>query len=259
MSKAIVVFVAVVTLFLLAAVGALGYLSLTQLHEADQIRAEASLMSAATAPASSGASSAQISTLERKVAALEDQVGMLTTEIGELRSSGSRTPALIALGEMEAGTGATAAAEGGQVDLIRDVIAQENQRREDERNAEREKREIAAAERRAERVAKELNMTSADQRRLTDLMLEESKMRRELIDTAQETGFDRESMRANFEEMRTWRSDALTKTFGSALAEQIEGLDGSPFGDFRRGGRSNRGERSFGGQDAPPPPGDGGR
>jgi hypothetical protein len=215
---------------------------------------EAASVSRAAEPA---APDVRIEAMQRAIDSLSMQVSQLSSEVQALRGPSERTPATADAAPTqptEAELAASALSETER-EQVRDVLAQEFKRQEDERAAQRAKREQEAAERRADSIAKKLNLAAKDTARLSEILVAENQKRRELFDNIQDSGFDREQMRQTMGELMTWKKDELTQAFGTALADQISELDqprrGGFGGDFGGpgggGGRGNRGGGGGGG------------
>ncbi|MCE9594649.1 MAG: hypothetical protein K8S98_10700 [Planctomycetes bacterium] len=199
----------------------------------------------------------RVEALQRSVDALSMQVSQLSADVQALRErSSDRTPAttasLVAPALDDAGVQARQLSDSER-EQVRDVLAQEFKRQEDERATQRAKREQDAAERRADSIAKKLDLAAKDTARLSEILVAENEKRRGLFENIQDSGFDREQMRTTMTELQNWKKDELTKAFGSALADQISDLDqprrggfGGDFGPDGGGGRNggNRGQRS---------------
>lgn len=259
MTKPVIVFVAVIALFLFIGAGALAWLSVGQLRDADQRFASIN-PSGSVQAAAPGVDSERFAALERSMQAMQDQFRSISAQVDKLSSSSDRAPVSLSAAPTESAKSVAALSPEAK-DAMRAVIAEEAKRVEDQKAAERDQRDRVQAERRAERIAKELNMTVSDQQKLADLMVLEGKKRREMFTPMQDGNFDGEAMRTSFEEYRTWRNDELTRAFGPALSEQIQGMDRGPMGRGGRGGRGGGGDG--GGPGGPggggPPPGGGGQ
>ncbi|MBI5434212.1 MAG: hypothetical protein HZA52_15370 [Planctomycetes bacterium] len=215
---------------------------------------ESASVSRAAEPA---APDVRIEALQRAIDSLSMQVSQLSSEVQALRGHSERAPATADAAQTlptEAALAASALSETER-EQVRDVLAQEFKRQEDERAAQRAKREQEAAERRADSIAKKLNLVAKDTARLSEILVAENQKRRELFDNIQDSGFDREQMRQTMGELMTWKKDELTGAFGTALADQISELDqprrGGFGGEFGGGpGFGGRGNRVGGGGDA---------
>lgn len=200
--------------------------------------------------------SARIDALERELDSISMQMTQLSAELAALRGATDRAPAVAQSASNEvAGDTAVAANRAlseSERDDVREVLAQEFKRQDAEREAQRQKREQEAAERRADSIAKKLSLSAKDTSRLADILVAENQKRRELFESIQDTGFDREQMRQTMGELQTWKKDELTSAFGTALADQIGELDqprrggfgggpGGGFGGFGGGGRRGGG------------------
>lgn len=193
---------------------------------------------------------------------LSRTVGDLQSQVERMQSSRLREP--LAIAEQTDVTPESLAAAGltpVQIEeRMRDVFAAEREREEQEREAELAERARAQAERQAERLASELNLSPADQTRLTDHFVLAGAKRRELFEGLRGGNFDRDAMRDSFEELRAWNSQELYRTFSPAVAAQLEELGNDAFGGGRGpGGFGGGGRRGGfgGGNDGANPPGGG--
>jgi hypothetical protein len=198
----------------------------------------------------------RVEALQRSVDSLAMQVSQLSSDVQALRGETARTPAAVPAdnGIDKAASEAAAARtlSESEREQVRDVLAQEFKRQEEDRAAQRAKREQDAADRRADGIAKKLNLSSKDATRLATILMAENDKRREFFDSMQDGNFDRERMRQTMTDLMNWKRDELTNAFGTALADQISELDqprrGGPGGDWGGGfggndggGRGNRG------------------
>ena len=198
-----------------------------------QAPAAAGPASAAAAPA---AGDEEMSRVQAELRMLSGRVAELTQQLALVRSAAERQP--VAQAEPEQVQPAEAVAVPRQ--QVETILAELRQEEERQRELERQERERRLVEQRAERIARELGLAPADQTRLAGFMNEANTKRQELMTQVRENGFDRDAMRASFQELRQWSNDELTRTFGAPLAEQI--LDASD--DFGpRGGWGGRGNR----------------
>ena len=185
--------------------------------------------------------------LRAEIAMLSGRMAKLQDEVGRLRDDAARTPVQAThLGG--AGTAAKVEVPPIQRQAVLQILEEERQRQEDEREAQRKERELRAIENRAGRVAKELGMSPADERRLVELMLIETEKRDALITQVREGGFDRDTMRQSMQELQRWRQDELGKSFGPSLAEQIGEMGADWGGGGRRRGGGGQGDFFLGAQ-----------
>ncbi len=199
----------------------------------------------------------QVAKLKGNVDALSTQVAQLSSELERLRSSSDRAPASgpSALDAKLPSGDEVATLSPKARDEVVDVLAQEFKRQEEQRAAEKLEKEKAAAAKRAERAAKQLNISGNDVAKLADYYVVANQKRRDMFTAMQDGDVDRETMMQNMQDLRTWSKDELTKQFGAALADQIEGLDrqgwggpgGGPGGGFGRGNRGGGGQGGPGG------------
>ena len=184
----------------------------------------------------------QFESLGAQLTMIGDRLATLEREVGDLRAAAAREPALADI--EPAVTEPLAAAELEYTEEQREVIAQimdevraEEQKERDEQRRQREEDQILE---RADRIARELGLSVGDQKALADHMTLAMVKRGEIMDRAREEGFDRETMRSDFMELRDWSDQALIDTFGEDLAGQIQDLD-------RSGRERGRGPGGFGG------------
>jgi hypothetical protein len=180
--------------------------------------------------------------LRAEIAMLSGRLAKVQDELGRLRDAADRTPVQPASLE-SSGAAAKVEIPPIQRQAVLQILEEERQREEDEREAQRQERELRAIENRAGRVAKELGMSPADERRLVELMVIETQKRDELISQVRDGGFDRDTMRQSMQELQRWRTDELAKSFGPSLAQQIGELGA----DWGGGGRRRGGNFGLGG------------
>lgn len=183
--------------------------------------------------------------LHRQVDDLSAQVTMLRSELEGVRADLARQVAPSADPTQVASVDQIAALQHDQVVKILEEQKQlEQKKRDDERKA----RELQQIKDRAARTAKELGMSAADETRLVDFMTVASAKRDEMFASTRDGNFDRDTMRKNFEDLRTWSETELNNQFGADLAAQLTKnmRDGRGWGgDFGGGGG---GPPSWGGQ-----------
>jgi hypothetical protein len=205
---------------------------------------------------------------EDKVAMLTARLDMLTEELESLRNSALREPAAAPTLPVPGSAPGNAVVTPEQRQAVLAVLAEEKAREAAEAEAKRAQAEKENAQRRAARIAKELNLSPGDETRLADLMFENGKKRQEVFESMRTGGFDRDTARTQFETFRTWQTEQLTQAFGASIADQIIQSEGDRFfgggpGGFAGGpgggGAGNagatqggRGRRRDGAQSAPP-------
>lgn len=172
--------------------------------------------------------------VQRKMDDLNMQIAALEAKVTDLQRAGSRVDA-----SDERVTLAAAPAEIAVVqrDTILKVIAEDRLLQEQLREEERKKREQAALDQQAERIANKLNMNSLQKNQLVDLLGQERTKMAALRDQFQggagTDGFA--NARDSFREIRDWKTGELTKLFGADLATQIGEMDGGGRGGFAGG------------------------
>lgn len=176
------------------------------------------------------------SDLQSEITALQNELARLRSELvslreGRTRESATATPASASTELIPAESLAII-----QKDAILRVIAEERadlQRKEDEA---RKQRELEQATQRAERVAKELNLSPAEQTKLAEVYVMEREKRDEFMRNMRNGEVpDREQMRQSFQEYREWRTNELTTRLGSDLATKVNEYDGDRMGFGGRG------------------------
>ncbi len=190
-----------------------------------------------------------------EVAMLAAKVEALSNEIEALRSSASRAAVASVVQALEVPVAAAGEVSDVQRSTVLAVLAEDRARQAAESAAKRALAEQEASERRAARIAKELNLSAGDETRLAQLMFEGGQKRQTLMDSMRDGTFERDTVRTQFESLRTWQTEQYTVAFGSTIAEQLSQLDGGDrfgFGGGRgvggggdnpggeNGGRANR-------------------
>lgn len=173
-----------------------------------------------------------------ELASLREEVDSLRTELARLSNSRES-----AVKEEVAPAAVTTAAPSR--DMILSVMQQEEDRKDEERRLEREEREKEALDRRVQRIAEKLSLSSADSTTLTQIYQEEREKQTLMWTEMREGGMDREMIREGMGEIRDWRTEQLTLSFGEDLANQIaEEGGGRGWGDWGGGrGGNNGGDR----------------
>jgi hypothetical protein len=165
------------------------------------------------------------------------EIASLRTEIDELRSElaslrADRESAVIEEPVAVAAVTASAPSEN----MILDVLQRKEDREEEERRAEREQREKDSMDRRVQRIAEKLSLSAADQTTLAQIYTEERAKQTEMWTMMREGSMDRETIRESMTEVRDWRTEQLTLSFGEDLATQIGEESGGGRGGFDWGG-----------------------
>lgn len=212
-----------------------------------------------------------------------DQIEKLEAEVARLRAD------LLAVKEgrvresaIPADTRATAAIAASDEEFLANhrsailrVLADERADAAKKAEEERRQRDMEAATQRADRIAKELGMTTAQRDSLADIYFTERGKRDEFMKGLREGTIpeDREQMRQTFQQYRDWRTNELNTRLGADLAARVTEAEGDRgMGGFGMrgefgggGGRNNNGNnnagervrRNRGGNDNPPPTGGG--
>lgn len=196
-----------------------------------------------------------VASLQAEVGRLSARLNELEDELQSLRTLALREPLAaeeeVDLAASAAGEASTAGLSPVEVEQrMREVFAAEREREVREAETARAERERAGVIARAERVARELSMSPAEEKVLVSHMLTAQDKRRVLMEGLRDSGFDRETIRAGMEDFRAWNSSELGRLFGPQLAAQLEeqgrdlmgagfrgGGPGGEFGDFGRGSR----------------------
>ena len=189
------------------------------------------------------------SATQAEVASLREALAELEIEVASLREEFARRDVS---GELLAATESEPEAFGSfQRDAIVKVLEEERKKEQQKREEERKQREQEAIDRMAERAAKDLGLSPADQRRLSDFMVVASAKRDETFRGGRDGGGA--DFRTAFDDYRTWRDGELKKTFGDQLGQQLidyqrEQRDG--FGGGFPGGGQSGGQPGQGGQNS---------
>lgn len=246
--------VAVLGLFAAVAAGAVG--GIVAAPSAAPAPTDGALAAAPkSAPASVAAAHETIDTSDvgRQLAELSNEVARLRAELSAVREGRVRETAA----PEQVASKEDLPEESFAIlhrDAILRVIADERadlQRKEEEA---RKQRELEQSQQRAERVAKDLGMSTTETRKLAEVYALERDKRDEFMKTMRSGDMpDREQMRQTFTEFRDWRTSALTNALGPDLAAKVNEYDGDRgfggrFGDFggpgggggNGGGNANR-------------------
>jgi hypothetical protein len=184
---------------------------------------------------------------------LRGAVANLQREVDDLRAQLARRAAEPVETANATGTVATAEAVAEvQRDAIVRVMEEERQREQQKRDEERKAREKEALDRMAERAAKDLGLSPADQTRYSEYLTVASAKREEMFAGMRGGGGNGggpQDFRTAWEDYRAWSENELKGTFGDNLGQQIgdwqrEQMRGG-FGDM--GGRGNFGGQTSGG------------
>lgn len=211
-----------------------------------------------------GVDAAEIAALKDQVDQLERLVIGLKAEVSMLGDERMRTPVGASDTAEAVGTALATDAQfsAAQRQAVVAVIEAERQRLEDEREQARLDREQQRILDRAARVAQELGLGPADEKRLGDLLIEGSLKRTELFAEMRDGGWGPETRGAMRESMNALQESynaSLVSAFGQTLGEQIAektsigggrgGFRGSSGGGFGvGGGTQGNNNRRRGGQ-----------
>jgi len=182
----------------------------------------------------------QVDDLSTQVAALRGELDGLRTDLAR-RETPSAAPMMVAKADELAAV---------QHDAVIKILQEQKDLEQKKRDEERKARDLQQIKDRAARAAKELGLGTADEGRLVDFMTVASAKRDEMFASTRDGNFDRDAMRKNFEDYRTWTETELKAQFGADLADQLiklqrGGRDGGWGGDFGGGGG---GPPNWGGQ-----------
>lgn len=184
---------------------------------------------------------------------LRGAVANLQREVDDLRAQLARRAAEPVETANSTGTVATAEAVAEvQRDAIVKVMEEERQREQQKRDDERKAREKETLDRMAERAAKDLGLSPADQTRYSEYLTVASAKRDEMFAGMRNGGGNGpQDFRTAMEDYRTWSENELKGTFGDNLGQQLgdwqrEQMRGG-FGGFDMGGRGNFGGQTTGG------------
>lgn len=184
-----------------------------------------------TAAHTAPAAALDTSDVQKELRDLSDEVMRLRAEIAAVREGRVRETAVAAT---PTAAGEELPAESLAIlhkDAILRVIAEdraEQLRKEDEA---RKQRELEQAQQRAERVAKELNLSKAEERKLAEVYVMEREKRDEFMSRMRAGDVpDRDQMRQSFQEYREWRTNELTTRLGADLAAKVNEYDGDRMG-----------------------------
>ena len=164
-----------------------------------------------------------------ELASLRSEIDELRNELASLRVD--RESAVIEEPIALASVSTSAPTEN----MILDVLQRKEEQEEEERRVDREQREQDSLDRRIERIAEKLSLSVADQTTLAQIYTEERAKQTEMWTMMRDGSMDRETIRSSMTEVRDWRTEQLTLSFGEDLATQI-GEEGGGRGGFDWGG-----------------------
>lgn len=177
--------------------------------------AKDSVVAAAPSAEAKPFAAAELDGLRGAVANLQREVDDLRAQLARRDVAANETPT-------EAGTVATVDAVAElQRDAIVRVMEEERQREQQKRDEERKAREKEALDRMAERAAKELGLSPADQTRYSDYLAVASAKREEMFAGMRGGQGNGTDFRTAWEDYRTWSENELKGTFGDNLGQQI--------------------------------------
>lgn len=177
-----------------------------------------------------------------ELALLHEQVNSLAAEVARLSSE--RTSAV----ETTATPAAALVTNAPSRDVILGVMQAEEDRKDEERRLEREQREKDSLDRRVQRIAEKLSLSSADQTTLAQIYTEERAKQSLMWTEMRDGSMDRETIREAMTEVRDWRAEQLTLSFGEDLAGQISEESGGRGFDWGGGRGNTSGGRNSGGR-----------
>lgn len=168
-----------------------------------------------------------------------DRLDALEARLGELEARPSAVaPTRTPLAALDAGRPESVVEADAIEALVQEAITADYERREQDREQRREEEQREWIDLRADRLAEELGLGSADRNRLAEVLNGEADRRRELMDEMRETG-PTGDVRDRFREIRTWKEEELTAQLGADIATQVLERDrgGRGPGGGREGGR----------------------
>jgi len=155
------------------------------------------------------------------LAQLNRRIDLLETEVASLRNDRARQAVPMQLDVAKNAPTPEAVAEF-QREAIMQVLEEQRQAEADKREQERKERQLKTAQEMAARAAKELGLGAADETRLADFIVVAGDKRDEMFKSVRDGGgFDRDTMRQNFDDYRTWAEGELTRQFGASVGGQI--------------------------------------
>lgn len=200
-----------------------------------------------TAPSPTGMSPE----VEKRLQSLSLELSALETQIASLKSEPTRAPATperSTPSDKLATAETTAAFAALHRDAILKVIADERAEQDRKREEERKQRELQAFEARADRAAEKFTLSAAQRQTLVDYYVAERTHFEEIRAQFREAQDGApESVRDAFREGREWRTNELTKLFGTDLGAQLGEFEneslrrGMAVGGQRRGGGNGGG------------------
>jgi hypothetical protein len=241
--------VLVVSLLAAVAAGAVGGIvaSTTAVPAQETIAAPSGTAPAAPTQSAPAAAFVDQSDVQRQITDLTREVDRLHAELAALREGRVRADATEVAQAAPTEDVPAASLAIIHEDAIRRVIAKERAELEQKEEDARKQRELEAALQRAERVAKELGMSTTEQRKLGELYALERDKREEFRKAFQDGQTpDRDQMRQTFQEYRDWRTAELNARFGPDLAARVAESEGDRGGGFRMMGGEGGGA-AFGG------------
>lgn len=224
--------VAVLSLFVAAAAGAVGGVIVTGSSSAPAVDvSHAASASAASTPGFDA------SKLVSRIESLNQEVADLHQEVLHLKNNSQRAPVATEAPAKVAEVDATDFAAQHR-DAILKIIAQDRDDIARKQEEERKARDLENTLARADRTAKKIGLNPTQQKALADVFVLE---RQKMDDMRNMRGQgDPEAMRTAFQEFRDWRTGELTKRLGADLAQQVEENDRAGFRGFG-GGRGGNG------------------
>jgi hypothetical protein len=177
----------------------------------------------------SSVSEGQVGELLARIETLSERVDQLSMEVTGLRTAAARAPIPSAIdAEVAAATLATSAVPR---EAIVEVIAEERERLEAQRIADKEQRELDRVLARAETISRELGLTPGEEKVLGDVLLEERQLADALLADLKlaDTRAEKVEMKKAFGEVATWRDQELAKRLGPVTSELV-----TPFFDKNR-------------------------
>lgn len=191
----------------------------------------------------------------KRIEALSMEIATLETQIAALREEKSRVPvALSPAPELSSVPNeSTETFVAAHRDAILKVMADERAEQERKREAERKEREEQQLANKAERVAEKLALNDAQKRQLAEYYVFERQKIEEFraqYREARADGSAPENPRDAFREAREWRTNELTRLFGTDLGAQINEFENGPVrGEKRANAGGGKKANAAGAQD----------
>lgn len=192
--------------------------------------------------------------VSKRLEALSMEISALETQLAAVRDERARTPVVAAASAPDRASVLAESTESFAAvhrDAILKVVADERAEQERKREEERKQREEQQLANKADRAAQKFNLNDAQKRQLTEYYVTERQKFDEMRMQFREgtaPGGPNETARDAFKEARDWRTNELTRLFGTDLGAQINefetdrgrgGVAGGGGGARRQGANAN--------------------